>query len=75
MCLTQYPKSLRVIMENITEVLHNYYLVCQWHRRPFEESSFDMDTLHATNVMEKETEEIGEESEKVGERSRLNDRT
>ena len=70
MCSTQYPKSLRVIMENITEVLHNYYLVCQWHRRPFEESSFDMETLHAMNVME----EIGEESEKVSERSRFNGR-
>lgn len=73
-CSTQYPKSLRVIMENITEVLHNYYLVCQWHRRPFEESSFDMETLHAMNVMEKEAEEIGEESEKVSERSRFNGR-
>ena len=74
MCSTQYPKSLRVIMENITEVLHNYYLVCQLHRRPFEESSFDMETLHAMNVMEKEAEEIGEESEKVSERSRFNGR-
>ena len=56
--------SLRVVMESILEVLHNYYLIGQWHRRPFEEESYDLDWLHQKNVMENEEEEIGKENEK-----------
>lgn len=52
-------------MNNITGILHNFYLICQWHRHPFEESSFDLENLHQLNVMEKEEEEIGKETDKV----------
>lgn len=51
-------------MQPIAAVLHNFYLVCQWHRHPFEEESFDLDALHSLNVMEHEEEEIGAEGEK-----------
>ena len=51
-------------MESILEVLHNFYLVCQWHRKPFDEESYDLDLLHNTNVMENEEEEIGKENTK-----------
>ena len=51
-------------MEQITEVLHNYYLICQWHRKPFDPQSLDLDFLHLRNVMEGETREIGKESAK-----------
>ena len=52
-------------MNNITEILHNFYLICQWHRQPFEESSFNIANLHKLNVMEMEEEEIGKETDKV----------
>lgn len=52
------------MMESVLEVLHNFYLVCQWHRKPFEEESYDLDQLHQKNVMENEEEEIGKENEK-----------
>ena len=51
-------------MSTITAVLHNFYLICQWHRRPFEEESNDLEALHRLNVMENEEEEIGAENEK-----------
>ena len=41
-------------MSTITAVLHNFYLICQWHRRPFEEESNDLEALHRLNVMENE---------------------
>ena len=51
-------------MEQITEILHNYYLICQWHRLPFDERSLDLSFLHQRNVMENETKEIGKETAK-----------
>lgn len=52
------------MMESVLEVLHSFYLICQWHRKPFEEESYDLDLLHQKNVMENEEEEIGKENEK-----------
>ena len=51
-------------MESAVSILHNYYLVCQWHRHAFEPESFDLEALHRENVMENEEEEIGKESDK-----------
>lgn len=56
---------MRAVMHNISSILHNFYLICQWHRHPFEEASFDLDNLHKLNVMDNEEEEIGKETDKV----------
>lgn len=52
-------------MHNITAILHNFYLICQWHRSPFDEEAFNIEYLHKLNVMENEEEEIGKETDKV----------
>lgn len=57
-------KALRCVMESIATILHNYYLVCQWHRHAFEEASYDLEALHGENVMENEEEEIGKDNER-----------
>ena len=56
---------MRVVMHNITAILHNFYLICQWHRTPFDENAFNIDFLHKLNVMENEEDEIGKETDKV----------
>lgn len=61
----QLPKAMRCVMNDIANILHNFYLICQWHRHPFEDCSYNMEELHKMNVREHEDEEIGGETEKV----------
>ena len=56
---------MRCVMNNIANILHNFYLIGQWHRHPFEECSYNLEELHKMNVREHEDEEIGGETEKV----------
>lgn len=61
-------------MEAITALLHNVYLICQWHRHPFEPRAADLALLHSENVMEGEERELGPEGQREAAGRAMEDR-
>ncbi|TMW68805.1 hypothetical protein Poli38472_006273 [Pythium oligandrum] len=47
---TQTMESVRQAYERLTELMHTYYMIVQWHRDPFNPHNDDMTYLHRCGI-------------------------